>query len=111
MRKYFNYYVSSRAEWRYIIISFICIMVAGYIYWQDILPLKQALFMNQQHETILIQQLSQLNSLEKLFETNMAKMPQTKNLLNEWQKKFIKSTDMRKLFKEIIAISKRDKLQ
>lgn len=96
---------------RYFFIILLCMIVGILIYWQDILPLRHELVLGGQQEKKLTQQLQKLYYQELLLEEKMSEMPMTKMNLMEWQKKFIKQVDINKLLKEIIAISKRDKLQ
>lgn len=96
---------------RYFLIALICAIMVIAVYWQDILPLRQALAVSHQQEKQLTAQLQKLYSEENVLEEKMAALPETKAMLNEWQKKFIKQDDMNKLLKEIVAMSKRDKLQ
>lgn len=111
MNKHFNgiYLLSTRS--RYFLIALICTMTVLVVYWQDILPLKQEFAFTKVQEKQLSLQLQKLYFQENRLEEKMGELPATKYKLNEWQKKFIKQTDMNKLLKEIIAISKRDKLQ
>ncbi len=99
------------ARWRYVLIGLICLPMIVLFYWQDILPLRQELLIKQQQEKQLMSELQQLYSQENSLEGSMAQLPQTKTLLNEWQKKFIKYSDINKLLNEIIAISKRNQLK
>jgi len=99
------------ARLRYFLIALICMIIVIFVYWQDILPLKRAFAVSQQQEKQLIQQLQKLSYQEMSLEEKMAQLPETKMMLSEWQKKFIKHSDVNKLLKEIISISKRDKLQ
>src|SRR5437879_5577436 len=98
------------ARWRYFLIMLICLPIIVLFYWQDILPLRQELLTIQQQEQQLTSELQKLYNQENSLEGKMAELPQTRTLLNEWQKKFIKFGDIDKLLREIIAISKRNKL-
>jgi len=106
-----NEIYSLPATSRYFLIALICAIIMIAVYWQDILPLRQALAVSHQQEKQLTAQLQKLYSRENVLEEKMGALPETKAMLNEWQKKFIKQGDMNKLLKEIIAISKRDKLR
>ncbi len=96
---------------RYLLITFLIMVMVMLFYWQDILPLKKQLSLYRWQEIQFTRQLQRLYYQEMLLEGKMADMPETKFALNEWQKKFIKQNDINKLIKEIIAISQRDKLQ
>jgi Tfp pilus assembly protein PilO len=102
-------YLSARM--RYFFIFLVCTMIVIAGYWQDILPLRQELGRVKLQEQQLSMQLQKLSYQEISLEEKMGELPAAKSKLNEWQKKFIKQSDMDKLLKEIMAISKRDKLQ
>ncbi len=96
---------------RYFLVFFICVLTAVLVYWQDIFPLQRELALNKQQEKQLAQQLKALYVQGVSLEEKMGQLPETQNLLNEWQKKCIKQSDLDKLLKEIAATGKRDKLQ
>ncbi|HSW69059.1 MAG TPA: type 4a pilus biogenesis protein PilO [Gammaproteobacteria bacterium] len=98
-------------RWHYLLIMFVCASVVVFVYLQDILPLRRELISGREQREQLRQQLQKLYYQETSLEEKMAKLPETKIMLNEWQKKFIKYSDSDKLLKEIIAVSKRDHLQ
>ena len=111
MKNPFNeiYLLSARRQ--FFVIVLICAIIAMAGYWLAIFPLQNKLALTKQQGQQLTQLLQKLYYQEFSLEEKMSQLPETKILLNEGQKKFIKYNDMNKLLNEIIAISKRDKLQ
>jgi Tfp pilus assembly protein PilO len=111
MKNRFNALYFLSAQWRYFLIILLSAIILMAGYWKIILPLEHTLFLAKQQEMQINHQLQKLYTDEIFLSVTMAKIPQTKNALNEWQKKFIKYDDMGKLLKEILAMAKRNQLE
>lgn len=95
---------------RYLFVSLVCAVIALLLYYQDILPLYQQLYVTQDQEKQLNETLHKLYYEETALEEKMPQLPATKAILSAWQKEFIKHADVDKLVKMIIITGKKNKL-
>src|SRR3990167_9884979 len=95
----------------YLQIILICSMLLYVGYHFDIAPLRKQLAMQQKKAKTIRKETSTLLYKQLTLEQQAMELPETKKILDEWQKKMIKSTHLKELLNQITTIGKNEKLQ
>jgi Tfp pilus assembly protein PilO len=94
-----------------VIIGLICTVLVGVWYEFDIAGLRQQYLFTKHQEQNLLAEHKNLLHQQMMLEESVGQYAAVENGLNEWQKKFIKARDLKKLVIAIKAIGKANKLQ
>jgi Tfp pilus assembly protein PilO len=102
--------IQTRPFFHFVIIGFICAVIAGLVYMHDIAELRQQFIKSKQEQQALVAESKALAYRQLLLEEEVAQFVEVKVMLKEWQDKFIKYRDLDELVKEIRKAGRMNKL-